>query len=665
MSFVARFAVVIAVACSLIGAFLVFKGVDEVSFEGASTAVNVGAVPSDLSRDDALDAVQSAADAAGTAIVKVVADPKDIEHGRIVYTFSDHSLTESYDAFSRSFKTTVLPITASETVDPRGIYLIYGDSKVGQSVAHTLTAAGFTADTESRSVALFTLAQILETPGLLPLIVVVLAGLVLALFYQATRARRILALKTVHGFSEFEGIGDELAGLARFIALVALVVAGVSAFALYIYNGLAQFGAFVWYLAAAVIIVSVLAITIYWAALLFLPNARLTELLKGKKPMVYLASIAVFVQCLMTFTLYSALVTTSKQAEVAASASSQLENWRAEADLITLRFNPNFTEAEFQSLRTPFEKIVRQKEAAGTLVLASHPIDPMPGEYGPDVGNSLTINNEYLVRHPVLDEGGHSIGPIQVQPYTMTLLIPAPLADRADEIVASFQTTADFEVQQSKDAPTPAKVTINTMFTKAGQDVFNYGGTFSMRETTQHDPVIAVIPAETGILSSAYYLANATSGGVLLDDPESTIRSLDQSGIRPYLASISTASDYALAEIQRLELEVRGLQAAIGLTLVLLVFTIGVLVATYCEATKHVLFVRFIHGWPFWRIHALYITASTGILVLTLGFAVFASGLVPLSLGWAGIVLVATMGITVFFLKLYEHRFRADLIKRA
>lgn len=667
MNLITKAVVAVNIALALLGAFLMFKGVDEATFNGVSAVVIIEQVPSSLTKDAALRTIESAATGANLTVAKMVADPDNIEHGRIIYTFAGEP-TAAYTPFSADMSTKVLPISALGTADLRGTYFAEGSESSTAAFIRTLQSAGLTVSFENRNPAAYAVGGVIDEPGMLSLVLVAQAGMALALVYQATQARKALAIKTVHGASEGEVIRDELAALGRYFGLATAGAIAGGSILLFTYNQFAQLAEFVGIVAVALLVTAASAAGMYWLALLLLPSASLPNLMKGKRPLGYLAAVAVIVHVLMTASLYQALTRTVANTNQAIAASAQLENWRADKDLLTIRFGPHLERSQYEALRPAFDRIVHQQDAAGDLVVAVHPTDPIPGEYGPDAGNSLIVNNVYLDRQTILDASGDRIGPIDAAQGELTLLIPSTLEEQTDAIIDTYVRYFKFQLELSATetgrTDPPLAVVVHTISTQPGQRIFNYGGTAAMRETSQLDPVIAVLPAATGLLSSDFYLATASSGGILFDDPDTTIRLLDQAGISPHLASIDRAADYALAEIQQLHANVRALQVAIVLTMSLLVFASFVLVSTYAEATKQVIFTKHTQGWSFRQTHWPYLAGLILLSCAATGWAMTWAAQASGGLGWAGAVIIAAVLLHLPFLKLYDHRLRADLIKR-
>ncbi|MGG7508955.1 hypothetical protein [Plantibacter sp. YIM 135249] len=646
----------ISISLTMAGCFLAYQGIDEVTFNGASTAVVVQAIPQEATRAATIDAISRAAQEADVSIVKVTADPDDIDHSRIISTFA--RAKPDFAPFSTQLHTVIKPIAESATMDLRGIYLIDGSDAQGRDIAASLTSAGYSAQSESRSPQSFVIGKLSQNPALMTIGVAGLLALILALVSASSQAQKRLAVKAVHGFSENVAILGETASVAREFCLWVGALGVLGTVALLFVNSWNQFAGFVAFTLPAVAVLFLLTIGAAAISLYLLPAAKLPELLKGKRPVLYLALAAALVQCVTTISLLSAFTSASAQTQIAAKASAEIDQWRASTDLLTLRFSPNVTERSYQALQSTFLDLIRRLEPTGGIVLSAHPSAIRNSDYGAD-GNSIIVNNEFVRRQSILDSDGRPVEPVQESPGHLTLLIPEHLGTRTDEITETYRAEAGFQAEL--DGRSPPAVDIEVILLRSGQSIFNFSQDLTL--PAQLDPVIAVIPAASGILSRDFYLAKATSGGVLVSDTSDAMNLLQNEGILDSLASIDSAADFALDALQSLQSQLRGLRLSIAFTALVLLLSTTVLVAAYCQGHKQAIFSRFSNGWPFLSTHRWFIvstTAGTSVVLLTsLAFARTTGGLM-----WATVILCCETILVLSLLRFAERRLHGDMIKR-
>lgn len=154
--------------------------------------------------------------------------------------------------------------------------------------------------------------------------------------------------------------------------------------------------------------------------------------------------------------------------------------------------------------------------------------------------------------------------------------------------------------------------------TASGQEVFTYGSSSSQTQVSQFDPVIAVVPASAGILSSDFYLSAASSDSVLFTDASRLSEGLAAAGIAKNVTSIDSVSDRAMAERNSRLVKARIFTVSLILFAVMLLVVGAVLTRVYCERNRQRLFVEAVHGKAFAAMHAEYflLTAVLATVVL-------------------------------------------------
>ncbi|ROR83629.1 hypothetical protein SAMN06295974_1700 [Plantibacter flavus] len=655
MALLTRLALCCTVLLTLGACYLAFQGVDEVTFDGAATAVVVQSIPAQATRLDAISAVRTAAEAEGVSIVKVVADPEDIDHSRIVLTFDDAAA--GYRPFSSAIRTIVRPIGDGGTSDLRGLYLIDGSARQGARIVSSLESLGYLAQTESRSPQAYVMGTIAKQPAVATIGMATLLAVGLALVFHASQAQKRRAVALVNGWSEAQFVLAELRGIAVVFGQALIVFALLGVVALGFINGWAQLGGFVAFTVPIVLVVFLIISGMALLALLLLPNERLASLIAGKRPVLYLAVAAAMIQSVTMWSLLTAFTSASSQVSVAAASAAELDHWRASTDLLTLRFTPMSSELEWKALEGPFREVVQTLDGSGQLLLAVHPSVVRTDDYGAD-GNRIIVNNEFLRRQAIISEDGTRVAPVAEEADHLTLLIPEQLTERIPDIVETYEDEAAFQMSLAGLDPHP--ITIEVIRVRDGQRIFNYSQ--DLAQPAQADPVVAVIPAASEVLSSDFYLSNASSGGVLVSDDQATLDLLDRVGITARLASLDTAADFAIDALQTLQSAIRGLQLSIAFTVLVLAFSATVLASAYCQGQSQAIFTRFTNGWSFLASHRTFLISSLGgtALLLCAGVITTTRDALP----WAAVILAVECILVLGLVRLAEHRLRGDLIKR-
>jgi putative ABC transport system permease protein len=651
--------------------FFSYKIEDEAKLFGTETRFEITEITGDLNKAEILRSISSAARKFDANTYKVLADPHNVGSARVVFSFVGDPIAHralmgdgNYPYFSASYKTTVLPFEAITAQDVRGAYSTTADLSTTTRMLAELADAGVTAVVDQENLTNSILDEIIASP-LFVIILAALAALVLSLVYGTVSQRKMHTIKLVHGYGNPRILAADLAAFCRFYGIAAGAALAVSGIFLTFYNDLHQITSFGINVASAVIMLFAFVAVLHIVAFIVQSKPRVARTLKGQRPLAFVGVVSIAVQAAALLLLFGTLSDGARLLVSAQADERQKNGWLAAKDFVTLRISPTTTEDDFQSLMGLLGNFVRDEEARGNAVMSDHPYSSTPDDYSFSRGNRLIVNNQFLNAQPVFSSSGQRIEELPDANGQLYLLVPESARFLEATITADFQEFVAFQRGQSPHFDSHSETTITVVYTRDGQEIFNYGGLDLMRETSQRDPVIAVMPAASNVLSDDFYASIITGGSILFADADAVSQTIRRGGLEKYILSVDTASDYALAELDKQQGELRAYAVSILLVFSVLLLASSILALIYCDKNKHALFVKHILGWTFLKTHGRYLfgnliggatllLASTGAQTVATGVG-FTAAMTPL---------LANLLFTCAIVKTNERRFRGDFIKR-
>lgn len=658
---------------ALVVSFFLFKANDESFPRGTKTIFTITDVDSSLRKDQVVALLQRTASDGRVNIYKIMPDPHAIDSARIVYTFIGDRLSYRkdlgggrYPDFGADFRTRLIPGSQIGTRDLRGTY---GTTAAGHDAAlirDELARGGLTVAAEEVDPG-YLLGAVVGSP-LLPIGTAVILALLLVLGYTTTDNRKRDAIQIAHGYSQLKIMLRELGSISLIFGVVAAGLTVSASIALFAYNGLNQWREFgSW----AFLAIATSYVTIITCQLLCFAAQRrslpLTSLVKGRRPLAFLGVVSATTQGVVLVVIFLSISSTLSAAETVRADQRQNKRWAVAADYATLRFAPGYGDDELNTATGGFGRLVREQESRGAAILAYHPgaTNPSAFGYGPDQGNSLIVNPQFLREQRILDPDGAELAELPARSNTIHLLIPENLHDHQSEIVGEYAAWASFQRSLQDPSTDAESAEISVVGIRSHQEIFNYGGTFSMKEMTQIDPVIAVVPAQAHVASDDLYLAAATQGSVLFKDQDALTQSLQREELDRFILSIDTASDHALAELSHQRSQVRAYLFTVMVAVAVLMFSSLALAAVYCDRKKQSHFAEYSHGLSFGRIHADYfllnLLGGGGVLLLALRFSGRSA---DTDLLVAACILAVNLAFSAGVVSALARRFRADFVKR-
>ncbi|MGL4340437.1 MAG: hypothetical protein ACRCSP_08475 [Rhodoglobus sp.] len=672
LHWISRAASALSIIVALILTFQYYATQDRSVPFGTQSAFSITAIPADSGKTDIVNLIERAAQQQSLNIYKVTVDPTDVGNGRYLFAFLGDPAKDAdlypggrYPSFDPGYSTTVKSSRDITTEDIRGLFWTTGDSSATAVLLNSLRRAGFEA-TFAQTPNNFLIFRTMDYFAAAPIAVATMFGLILALGYSITYQRKLFTVKAVHGFTRSRTLWGEVLAFSAFFVAAAAILSTVSSLGLMAFNQANQFSSVA--SSAFLVMGATYLIAILFQVLLFSAVSTTPQVafLKGARPLGFLLSLSLLTQIFVLGLSYAVLSHTVSLYLKTSSDQGSVSTWLEASNLVTLRFGGSNTPQDFEKITSSVGRLFAAQESLGQAILAYHPRLPSQQVtgYGPNDGNSLIVNNEYLASQDIRSSSGKRIGELPEASGQIYLLVPERVKSQTEAIVEQYKVFADFQVSLNPNE-TPKTISLTTIYTRNGQKIFNYGSTSVMEETSQSDPVIAVMPAGAGVLSDDFYLSAATNGNAIFINPEALIEQLRGSELEQRILSVDTISDYALASIDLRKSQIIVYISGIALILLVMMFSSSIMALVYCDRNKQALFAKYALGWSFFRTHRHYLAA-----VLGLGLTVLAGcgvlGAVNSLAGYtaAAGAIVLNMVITVVLIRFHQRKFRSDFLRR-
>lgn len=582
---------------------------------GTNTVFRVNEIAANASKASVIDAIQTLAVDHKQNIYKISPDPARVDSGRILFAFvGDESAfigdseTWKYPSFSKSFSTVLLPHSEITTQDMRGLYASDVDVATFAPLLKDLQKAGIGASLERVPNSMIFGNVLFGETSSGPVLIATLVALLLASAFYASRRYAVCSIRYIHGWNRLTAILDEYFTTAKLYMSVILACGAALLTGLYFYNQLTQ-GAEYFYTVGLLLLGGVVAILVgQTATFLIMARWPTSEIIKGRKPLLYLTVVSVAAQ-VMTLAVCYPTISAGVQTAASITRDARFDaQWLEAQGFVTVRFSGTNTPEDLQAITSRFGEVARTEEQNDRLVVAKPASlsSEGPAGHGPYTGNSLVVNNRFLREQHVESSQGGRIEHLPETSGRIYLLIPQQLKGQIPAIVGEYTDWAEFQRSLEGTKEESRAPQISVIETAPGQEIFNYGSNFSQTQISQVDPVIAVVPASSGILSNDFYLSAASSGAILFRDTSILQKALAGAAIERHVTSIDSVSDRAMAERNDRLLKARILAVSLLLFVTMLLIVGVVLTRVYFERNRQRLFIEAVHGKRFASMHAEY-----------------------------------------------------------
>lgn len=666
----------IAIVALLIFSFQAFVMLDQAQAYGTRSSFVIERIDA-ASKDSARQAINSIAQDLHINIFKEQAQRSNSFYGRTLFVFTGDAqgyaaiYGSGYPNFSAgSFSTQLADQDQLDSEDLRGNYFISAGPGTLQQVLDLLEQNNIVAHGANVSFASAVLLAVGRTHMAASIAVSALAA-ALALVFWVAQNRKVYALKKIHGYRAASNFGSALKLLTCVFVALVLPCTAVLVLLMGWINHFAQLGRYLLLVLAllgslyvALALVTLLAVALF-------SHIRVPRVIKGEKPAIKLGVIAGMAQMLVMVLCITSLTTSLARLDSISSSLEVAGVWTQDEPLYVLRLSVTGTHEDDEKTAPVLASLVEDFEAQGKALLSHLERHPQTSDaYAIGGACSLLVNNEYLSRQQVLDSNGEAIVPVSGDVGSFTLLVPESYTGDVDALASSYEQALTQDSKLGRSGAEAVAAHAQVLRTQAGQLLPTYGQTADQpveyqRQASLEDPVIAVVPAASGLIAPLTYLSYASQGSLLFEDYSLLESALASAGVMDAFQGIDNAADSVLRSIRNSQQEQLIDRMNIGFASVVLVFCLLVLAGLYCERQKKINFVRLIHGYRFIRRHAGYLLLTGLICVLSAHISLVLGGTyTPATVGAAlGSALLAWL-VSLTFLRHYERSYRADYIKQ-
>lgn len=268
----------------------------------------------------------------------------------------------------------------------------------------------------------------------------------------------------------------------------------------------------------------------------------------------------------------------------------------------------------------------------------------------------ITVNRNYLKRHPVFLQGDKKISEkdLLVDNFTLNVLVPKKL-QKFDNLLKDILKEQFYfkkvkvaniyhkEFKEELEKIKQADLRINIIYIVDGNKYFTYDENVEKAKgNIIYDPIVAV---DTANIDASYYYAYLTSSCYYYS--QNSINPISE--IMPYIQKLDLAASYNSvasvynqrgAVIANIIKNIKYLHIITGLLIGLLFLTVILFTVCYFTKNRYSICVKRLHGYNFGQIHGLYLLFNIGITCLFI---------LPSAISMCNKLLIVTTEIIVIF----------------
>jgi hypothetical protein len=528
---------------------------------------------------------------------------------------SNHSLSER--PFDPTITLNIRPATAIGPESVQNRYLTTASGQQLVALQADLRAQGV--QSESDEISPFAAAFfVLEDQGRQFVVVVTAVGVILAFSAEALLRRRRQALRRISGWSRREMALREAREAATLTGIVAVTLTVLGSVGLGLYNGFAGLERLVpqvigtWAVAA-------LLLTVIHVAVATWPRPRHTsQVFAGAAPSALRSAAPAVLHGAVVFLAAASLAAISSSLATSVSLKEALErqaplaHWDQVSGAAASAFDDTFDDR--------FAPVVRREMREGRVIFVAHEYSGTPNyNFGPSGDDHLTVNREYLEHvHVSNDHESRVILPPSA-PTTADLLIPESLRSERHRIESEYRSWFDFEADATP-SDTPA-LDLRVQLIADGQFTPDLGDEGNPELPARVGNVLLVIPDDAKWIDSSFLSTTVMNGQALFSDPGALRTGVDEAGVRGAIFAFTPFGDTIERQLAELNGEIRRLEAATLMALIVLAFAAWTTVIHHGARRRTERRVLALCGRSRWSTHGRFLTASFALTTVVAAIA--------------------------------------------
>jgi putative ABC transport system permease protein len=487
---------------------------------------------------------------------------------------------------------------------------------------------------------------------------VTVAVLVFALIRYAVAECRSVSIRRINGMSFCHSLLFDLRNMLKIYG-VSFAVTGVASA---LYFGILYSPSYIYLAVAVAFVISVLALVCSLLVVIIVQQVqfafyRNVDIINGQKPLGFLT---VFQFALKYITLLMILTSLQSSFSVQHDLNLQLNSesaWKnAENVYSFINDTPYLHPAENRPFEEGCYNLYREMEKNLNLFMIDcqdyRPEDSNQGPFSPWY-NSIWVNQNYLKRENIRYDASKLI----FDRNTLNILMPEKYRGNEAEIVPLYKEIWKFKLQDApniyNDAMGKPKITVpneqvhvNVIYIENGQSYFTYNNRIRPEDNNKITDVIAMV--DTGYNDYSDYFS-AMAGSCFIESNSND----PVSDIEPFTKELGLQSNYHRLQSVFNEranvitgLKSQLLMFTIGSVLltVILIFTIFLFAACYCERYRKNIYIKRLYGFDYLRINFKLIALT---LVADIACVIGYGIAIPLKIGLVLFDVVVTFLLTV------------------
>lgn len=608
---------------SVLMAFFVLQDLDEESPTGESATIWIQDAPNSGVGMGVARQVTSFANGHRVSIVREVWDFRKPLRLRHLYIAAGNPrstpaswLEHGFPSFGHYRSTETHPFEQIGNLDPRGTYRVYGSRYEVEALRAEFAKLGLTGDLV-RPIGTSELIQryILSSLGW--------AVLVAALSVMLTAGASVLISAKGYGVMRLQGLPFhvilqlDVRRMVGFWLISTASVVTITLTFLGLYNGFARLGLFSAVAGGLASVLCLLAMITHVAALALVNRTDVLRGLKGEVvvgPAVASIYLLRVIAAFLVFAIGGAALLSTQEFLRKEEGQKRFAELGA-ASYIELPGSRTVEAAEEMSLRVG--QWLRQADKRGQII-SIYRWDLQQLGFNAPGHELLVVNDTFLAEQPILDPSGkrysaESAGRVRV-------IVPRRLHKYAQAITRDVPGI----IHPGDEGRLVRQAGVDQVWARDHQTVFTFGArSEGMEELLLLDPVVAVVPNGSHLVSDDDHTAGATHGGIIFRNPQDIVAALGRDVPREDIAAINLVASRAAEEYSKSahELLINGSSLVVALV-VLFITGIGVCLI-YARKNAQAVFAKHISGWSFWMVHRRLLGVDVLVAVALLGWAVW------------------------------------------
>jgi hypothetical protein len=686
-------AILLAVMISTLFSFFFFKALDDNSVSGTNTSIWVSDMPSDMSKDVAINVLQDVAHKYNTNLFLNINASNSGGNGKDLYAFigNQELYNESFPNnisrdFSPNWKTRILKPNDIGYHSLIGSYSLNADKVKLNEVINYLSAKGMSVRASDGlqysalmlpAVFVFTIF----TNKLHFLFISLIAGLFFVLMYSNAKKSKQFSIQITSGFSKSRILKKELVGIVKIYLLAVSATIIATMLFLRIYNSWNKIGEFMKTLSFFYLVLLVVILLFDLLAIVAVSiKPSFTELINGRKHNKFIITCAVLTEILIFALVFTAISASISNYKIYAIDAKKYESFAQAKTYNAFILGP---EIRKEGASEKFGSLIKNLDESGYVMFCERArvnLGDLPIVHGSTSGyapsNSMIVNNVTLDMQGILDISSNPIKNLSDDGgKKIYVLIPEKLKNIEKRILeASKRYIVDELTYYTNNKPIieESKIpSVNVIYTKNNQTISNFNdgrdynnGPLVDPSVSQVDPIIMVIPRTYKIISKGEYTSRASSSEVYVSDKADINKALTVSGAGDFVTAVNNVYD-SMSE-KTFVLKTYQTLSTIGIvfSLIVLLFASMILVLVYSDKNKQITFAKYVNGYSFWNTHMNFvlITAIVPLVLLLLCSLVVKPTMEGITV--SAIIILGNTFASAMFLSGNTARIKSETIKQ-